>query len=66
MLLVFNPLAEAVKRVLTVPLYYTGLTGTARIREQEGPSQVFTLDRAYEVRLPVEIPANGQTWLVIE
>jgi hypothetical protein len=55
-----------VRKKLTVPLYYTGLTATARIREQEGEPATFKLDRAFNVRLPVEIPANGYRWFVIE
>ena len=32
--MVFNPLAQVVKS-LTLPLYHTGLTGTAAVRERE-------------------------------
>ena len=66
MLLVFNPLDQVVKQELTVPLYYTGLTGTAKIREQEGEPKTCKLDREFSIRLPVEIPANGYDWFVIE
>ncbi|MHB9005582.1 MAG: hypothetical protein ACYDC1_01475 [Limisphaerales bacterium] len=64
--MIYNPLSEPVKRTFTLPLYYTGLTDTARIREREGASSVFTLGRDFTVRVPVEIPARGYTWLVIE
>ena len=66
MLLVFNPLNEVVKKELTVPLYYTGLTDTAKIREQEGELKTCKLDREFSIRLPVTIPANGYSWFVIE
>jgi len=66
MLLVFNPLAEPVEKKIDLPLYYTGLTDTAKIREQEGKPKTFTLDREFNVRLPVTIPANGYSWFVIE
>jgi hypothetical protein len=66
MLLVFNPLNQVVKKDLTVPLYYTGLSATAKIREAAGQPATFKLDRAFNVRLPVEIPANGYRWFVIE
>jgi hypothetical protein len=49
-----------------VPLYYTGLTDTARIREQEGAAKNYPLDRECKVRVPVEIPANGYSWFIIE
>ncbi len=66
MLLVFNPLSQVVKKEISVPLYYTGLTGTTKIREQERKARSFKLDREFNVRLPVEIPANGFGWFVIE
>jgi len=47
MLLVFNPLDLPVKRELTVPLYDTGLTDTAKIREQESQPRPFKLDREF-------------------
>lgn len=66
MLIVFNPLDQPVKRLLTVPLYYTGLTGTAHIREQENKGAPYQLDREGNVHLSVDIPANGYSWFVIE
>ena len=62
----YNPLGEDITREITLPLYYTGLTETASIREQEGKARRYTLDREYKVRLTVTIPANGYTWFVVE
>ena len=64
--MVFNPLEHPVKRMLTLPPYYTGLTESARIREQEGPAKEYRLDREYRVCAPVEVPAKSHTWLVVE
>jgi hypothetical protein len=64
--MVFNPLDRPVKRTLQLPLYYTGLKETARIREQEGPSAEYQLDRQYGVKLPIDMPAQSVTWFVIE
>jgi hypothetical protein len=64
--MIYNPLDHPVKKTLTLPLYYTGLTQTAQIREKEASAQSFNLDRTYNVQVPVEVPANGNTWLVIE
>ena len=66
MLLVFNPTPVEVTKTLDIPLYYTGLTSTAKIRVEEGPVKEFTLDRECKVKLPVTIPANGYTWFIIE
>jgi hypothetical protein len=64
--MVYNPLDQAVEKNIALPLYYTGLTGTAQIREQEGTPKEHTLDRAYKVELAANIAAHGVTWFVIE
>ncbi len=64
--MVYNPLDRQVSRKLRLPLYYTGLTRTAKIREQHGKSRKYRLDRQYNVEIPVSIAANGVTWFVIE
>ena len=35
-LMVYNPLDHAVEKTIRVPLYYTGLTATAQVRERDG------------------------------
>ena len=64
--MVYNPLLKRVKKTLTLPLYYTGLTKRAKIREREGRSDTFILDRNYRVQIQVDIPAKELTWFVIE
>ncbi len=66
MLLVFNPLEEAVERTLDVNLYYTGIEDTARVREREGAPAPYPLARDYGVSIPVRLEAQGWTWFVIE
>src|SRR5688572_7945669 len=66
MLLVFNPLDQPVKKELVVPLYYTGLTGTASVSEKDGSASSLKLDRDYEARVTVELPAGGFTWLTFQ
>ncbi|MDY3063253.1 MAG: hypothetical protein SOW56_04395 [Bacteroidaceae bacterium] len=53
-------------RHITLPLYYTGLTHKANVREQEGKSKTYRLNEKQEIYLTVTIPANGYTWYVIE
>jgi len=55
-----------VKKELKLPLYYTGLTKTARIRRQQGKSRNYKLDREYNVKIPIEIAPKGITWFVVE
>ncbi|MHC4625783.1 MAG: alpha-galactosidase [Planctomycetota bacterium] len=64
--MVYNPLGREVRRQLNLPLYYTGLTGIARIREQRGKYKKYQLDRKYNVEIPINIAPNGVTWFVIE
>lgn len=62
----FNPTDADITRTITIPLYYTGLTHTARIREQEGKPKKYLLDAGCAVTLKVKIPAKGYTWYVVE
>ena len=64
--MVYNPLQEPVKTTLNLPLYYTGLTETASIREREGSAKQYKLGRDYEITLPVEMEPRSITWFVIE
>lgn len=66
LLMVFNPTNQPIKRQITVPLYYTGLTQTARIREKEGAAKSYALNRNYEVTLSVTLPPDSYSWWVIE
>jgi hypothetical protein len=66
LLMVFNPTDVEMKRTIKVPLYYTGLDTTARIREKEGKVKAYSLNRDYSIELEVNIPANSYNWYVIE
>lgn len=66
LVMLFNPLNRPVTRKIKLPLYYTGLTTTAFIREKEGKARKYTLNRDYSVDYSVNIPASSYTWLVIE
>lgn len=65
-ILLYNPTSRDIKRTIEVPLYYTGCDTEAMIREQEGKRKKYTLDRSYNVKLTLNIPANGYTWYVVE
>lgn len=66
LLMVYNPLKREVTKTLTLPLYYTGLSEEAKVREQEGPASICRLTRKYEIEIPVTVPPGGFTWFVIE
>jgi hypothetical protein len=63
---IYNPLDQEVRKSIALPLYYTGLTKAALIREQDGKPRRYVLDRAYRVEVPVRVPARGLVWLVIQ
>jgi hypothetical protein len=64
--MVFNPTEQPVEVKLRLPLYYTGLTDQAKIREQDGQPQTYTLDRGYSVVVPARLAPLGVTWFVVE
>jgi len=66
LLLVFNPTDQDIIETLSLPLYYTRLSGSARIREGEGPAKTYRLDGEGKVLLPIRIPARGFAWYVVE
>ncbi len=65
-LMVFNPTDKLIRKKITVPLYYTGLTESATIREQESPAKLFKLNREYEIEIEVKVQPNWYNWYVIE
>lgn len=64
--LLFNPTSETIKRTIKIPLYYTGLTQTARIRKKEGIAKTYQLNRLFEIALPVTLAPNSYSWWVVE
>ena len=66
MLVVFNPLKQPAAKILRVNLYYTGLTKVARVSLQGRNAKTIKLSRDYTVELPVQVPAQGMIWCVVE
>ncbi len=64
--MLYNPQRSPIRRTVRLPLYYTGLTRHARVREQGGEPVLYELARDYSIEVPVTIRAEGWTWLVIE
>jgi hypothetical protein len=65
MAMIYNPLDEAIVREIRLPLYYTGVTGSARIRQEDGEARVYSLDRDFGALVPVHIGAQNRTWLIV-
>jgi len=66
LLAVFNPLKKTVKKTIHANLYYTGLSKSAKIREQEGNFHAVRIGPSHSVAIPVQIGPQGFTWFVIE
>ena len=64
--MLFNPSSERLNRTVSIPLYYSGLDRTATVKDKDGTSKKYTLNRNYEIELPFSIEAGGNTWFVIE
>jgi hypothetical protein len=61
----YNPTDHEIDREETIPLYYTGLTETAKVSEEDGSEKTYKLDRGYRIRARVRVRPHGMTWLVI-
>ena len=66
LLMLYNPLKEKITRTIMVPLYYTGLTNMAQLKEKEGAARSYKLNRNYEIQLTFSIEPESYTWFVIE
>jgi hypothetical protein len=65
-LMVFNPTDRVIRKKIKVPLYYTGISDIAKLREQENQANTFELNRHYEIEFEVEVAPNWYNWYVIE
>lgn len=64
--MIYNPTDRRIETTLDLPLYYTGLTSKARIREQDGKPKTVPLDRDYHAGVPVKLAPKSITWITIE
>lgn len=64
--MVYNPTNQKIDKPLILPLYFTGLSRKAKIREKEGKAVLYSLDRNFRVKIPVVLAPKSFTWFVIE
>ena len=64
--MLYNPTSIEQQITLKLPLYYTGLSDFAKIREEEGEPKRYKIDRNYNVELPIRMEAKSINYLVIE
>jgi hypothetical protein len=66
LLMVYNPLDHPVKQNMSFNVYYTGLDRVAFISENDSKPKRFSINRNYEITIPVNIEANSQSWYIIK
>jgi hypothetical protein len=66
LLMVYNPTERTVTETISVPLYYSGLTESASIREKEGRARPYALDRENRIELKVTVKERSHTWFLVE
>ncbi len=64
--MLYNPTKNKITRSIKLPLYYTGLTQTAIVKDKSGRSAKYTLDRNYAISLNFTIEPDTYTWFVVE
>lgn len=64
--MVYNPTDRTIEKKIELPLYYTGLKKSAKIREQDGRVKRVKLDSECNATVAVEMGPKSITWFVIE
>jgi hypothetical protein len=66
LLALFNPTLATLNQTISVPLYFTGISGTAAFLHEGGERTELVLARDYSVRLAVMMPPQSATFYAIE
>lgn len=64
--MVHNPLHQHVHRTLRLPLYYTGISKVAWVRQRDRPRASHWLARDHSITVDLSMEGNSVTWFVIE
>ncbi len=62
---IFNPLTEPIERDMVLPLYYTGLKGSAQISIGTGPAHKVEINDRGQAKIRVRIPAHSSVDVVV-
>jgi hypothetical protein len=66
MVMLYNPLKQKITRTIKIPLYYTGLTSTAILKEKGGVARKYNLSRNYDIAYICTLQPESYTWVQIE
>ena len=64
--MLFNPTDTAITRTIRLPLYYTGKTSNAIIKNEQGKAMSYQLGRDYTIPFTFSLPAGGYSWYTVE
>ncbi len=65
LVMLFNPLKQTITRTIDLPLYYTGLSKQATVI-LNGKATVYNLDRDFNAKVSISIPAESYVWFVVK
>lgn len=66
LMMLFNPTDKAIRTEIQVPVYYTGLQETIKVREKEGTLKTYTVSRDYKISMPVILQPGAYSWWIME
>ena len=66
MAVLFNPTDQPLTRTLRLPLYYTGLSKSAKVKIGSDKAKTVVLERDYSVQITITLPAGGMQWVTME
>jgi hypothetical protein len=62
----YNPTNQKITRTIKLPLYYTGLSTTAKVRKEDGKTMSYKVNRDYTIDLAITIKPESYSWYVIQ
>jgi hypothetical protein len=63
--ILFNPTNISITRTIILPMYYTGITGTAKFIDSDGLAFKQNVNADHQIQIAVTIPAGSYKWMVI-
>jgi hypothetical protein len=66
LMMLFNPTDKVIQTEISVPVYYTGLHTTVKMREKEGVLKSYPVSRDYKISLVVTLQPGAYSWWVVE
>jgi hypothetical protein len=62
---VYNPTDHVLEQEIELPLYYSGLTDSAKVAQEDGKPVTMHLDRSYRIRLHAKVGPRSRTWFTV-